>query len=98
MSLRVLMSLEQQVDQPGDGSRLPQWRLVGGAQRQVPDQPNGGLAGEDRREIKETVTPCGSSSHVVPPYGCARPAHGCIIGTGYRKWQYGTPIVFTVVT
>lgn len=57
MSLRVLMSLEQQVDQPRDGSRLPQWRLVGGAQRQVPDQPDGGLVGEDRREIKETVSP-----------------------------------------
>lgn len=44
MSLRVLMSLEQQVDQPRYGPRLPQRRLIGGAQRQVPDQSNGGLA------------------------------------------------------
>lgn len=91
MSLCVLMSLEQQVDQPRNGSRLPQWCLVGGAQRQVPDQPDGGLVGEDRREIKETVSPCGSSLHVVPPYGCTRPAHGCIIRPRY--WN-GTPIFF----
>lgn len=43
VSLRVLVSLQQQVDQPWDGTRLPQRRLVGWAQGQVPDESDGGL-------------------------------------------------------
>lgn len=43
VSLGVLVSLQQQVDQSGDGSSIPQWGLIDWAQRQVTDQANRGL-------------------------------------------------------
>jgi len=44
-SLRVLVRSHQQLDQPGDGSLLPQGGVVGGTQRQVADQTHRGLEG-----------------------------------------------------
>ena len=38
--LDVLVGLQQQVDQAGDGAGLPERSLVGRAQSQVPDQAN----------------------------------------------------------
>lgn len=55
MSLRVLVSLQQQVDQSRDGTCLPKWCLIGWAQGEVPDQANRGLRrgrGGDR-DIKD---------------------------------------------
>ena len=59
VSLRVLVSLEQQVDQAWDGSGLSQRRLIGRAQCQVPDQAhrrliNGRTASGGERCFSET--------------------------------------------
>lgn len=36
--LRVLESPDEQLDEPGDGARVPQRKVVGGAQSQVPNE------------------------------------------------------------
>lgn len=72
MSLCVLMSLQQQVYQPRDSARLPQRRLIGGAQCQVPYQTNRSL--ERGTEIKDASLFRSSlkvTLHAVPPYGSA---------------------------
>lgn len=47
-SLCVLVCSDQQLDQSGDGSLLPQWSVVCGAQSQVTDQTDCSLMGEHR--------------------------------------------------
>lgn len=39
--------------------------------------------GEDRQDIKETDTPCGSSYHAVPPNGCVDVTHGMYYSNFY---------------
>lgn len=79
MSLCVLMSLQQQVDQSWNSTCLPEWRLIGRAERQISDETNCGL--RHTTEIKEFFSAglskalCGSALkthfYVVPPNGIA---------------------------
>lgn len=50
--LGVLVSSDEQLDQPGDGALLPQSAVVGRTQSQVADQTNCGLDGEGRFELE----------------------------------------------
>lgn len=54
VSLGVLVSLQQQVDQSGDGSSIPQWGLIDWAQGQVTDQTNRGLWEREGRRVERS--------------------------------------------
>ncbi|KAF3845674.1 hypothetical protein F7725_002752 [Dissostichus mawsoni] len=56
VSLCVLVSLQQQVDQSWNSTCLPQRRLIGRAQGQVPDQTNSCLRGETDQNLSQQDT------------------------------------------
>lgn len=71
VSLGVLVSLDQQLDQAGDDGGLLQRGMVGWTQSQVADQAYGSL-----EEGGVICLSCGSEQHVLPkrPTGCT-PLH-----------------------
>lgn len=59
MFLSILVGFEQQVDQTGDGSRIPQRGLILWTQGQVTDQANHSLkAGEEMQGFDHVAVQC----------------------------------------